>query len=158
MYSEILSKIRTKEEGEKLLQEVEILIASLYEEEGRGFESALRTRVRQWVSDKLLLGFEKEGGDRQRYLKELKERLENLKTLGLTLAFEPTEASLDKFSSFIKKNLGEDVVLDISLDKSILGGAIIVWKGRWRDFSLRRLFEEEMAAKKEDLIQIFSTK
>lgn len=155
MFSNLLSRIRTTEEKDKLLQEVELLLQSLYEQRGVGFDSTLTAKVRAWVAEVIRREINK-AGSREDYLEKLKDILVSLKKLTLTLGFEPTDKSLDKFASFVLKKKGEGIVLEIIYDPKIIAGAIIVYEGNYRDFSLKKVFEREINAKENELMQILN--
>ncbi len=156
MYSEILSRVRTKIEVEKLKEEIDLIIDHLFSKDSVAFESFLKSNIRPWVVEILTKEWA-DAGDKIEYLRKLKEKLESLKYLTLILAFEPTELSIDKFFNFVRKNIGEGVVLDIAVDREILGGAKIIWQGQYRDFSLKKVFEREVEERKEELVQMLAT-
>ncbi len=173
MVSKLLSHIRTVEERDRLLAEVDLLMSSIYEEQGKGFEKVLKSKIRFWVMEIIKDEVENDNLKIEKYLKGLKTDLIEMKTISLKLAFEPTEISIDKFHDYIKNNIKiyansettathaeefRGVILDISYDPNILGGAAITWKGEYRDFSLQRLFEEEYEAKKPDILKIMYSK
>ena len=152
MYSEILSHIRTSDEVKILFDEIDILLDALYKEAGQGFESTLRTYVRDWVSGEMKKAWSGNVLDKEEYLKKLKSALENLKSIKLTLAFEPTDASLDKFYGYVRQNIGEGIILEINYEPTIIAGALIAYEGEYRDFSLKRLFEEELIKMNEQIV------
>lgn len=156
MYKQILSRIRTYEEAQKLIEEIELINEAIFSKESSEVEVVLKSRVRLWVADALREDWKDGNVQKEEYLRDLKSRLENLKVLDLVLAFEPTDTSIDKFFNFVTENLGEGVVLNITLDKSILGGAKIIWEGRYRDFTLLRVFDEEFRSRKEEIISLLS--
>lgn len=60
----------------------------------------------------------------------------------LTLTQKPTKSLLAKIRSWLTAEIEEKVELKINVDKNILGGAIIEYKGRYKDFSLRKVLEK----------------
>ena len=155
MYSEIIAKVKTKEEAEGLAAEIETLKLSLYEGRGELFEDTLKSSVRAWAAQLVRTEMETQV-DKERYLAGLIEKLASLKTLKLYLAFEPTQAAIEKFYSFINQKVGEEVLLEILYQPKILGGAIIIFAGEYRDFSLRRIFEEEFKNMGGEILKILA--
>lgn len=155
MYSEILLKVKTEEEREALIEEINGLKASLYQN-GSFFDDTLRTKVRDWVSQIIKNATAQKEIDKEKYLQGLIEELSKLKSAKLVLAFEPTEAAIQRYHEFISKEVGEGVALDISCLPGILGGAIIIFEGKYRDFSLRRVFEEEFRQSRELILKTLS--
>jgi F0F1-type ATP synthase delta subunit len=154
MYAQIISKIGTVEERDKILAEIKILTASLYEDQGNGFNSSLNSQVRAWVSEAIKKEAPNEINDVGNYLKELSAKLVELKVISLKIAFEPTRSSIDKFTAFIRKRVGDDVLLDFEFDPSILGGAVVINNGIYKDFSLKRLFDSEFEIKHDELMKM----
>jgi F0F1-type ATP synthase delta subunit len=63
----------------------------------------------------------------------------------LTLAFTPTESFRKKISAWLQKEIGRPLFLKITVDKTILGGAIIIYNGRYQDASLRKKLDERLS-------------
>jgi len=141
MISKLITKVRTVEERDMLKKELETLLDSLYTEKGSGFESALKSKGRFWVSE--IIRNESSGGPDAKF-----------KVLTLRLAFEPTDTSIDKFIAFTRKNVGESVILDFEYYPRLLGGAVITYEGEYRDFSLKRIFESEYAEKSTEVLKM----
>lgn len=155
----LLSKIRTTEERDKLELELDLLLSNLYEHQGTGLDSALRTKVRNWVATEIRteLPDVSDVGLAQNYIKNLKGELSKLKTLKLKIAFEPTDSSIDKFSDFAHRYIGRDVLIDFEIDPQIFGGAEITYEGEYRDLSLKRLFESEYKEKEAELQKLLTS-
>ena len=158
MNSKLVTKIRTLEERDKLKEEIVLLLDSLYTQKGEGVESTLSSQVRFWVSEIIKTESSNNLGEIESYLKDILSQLSQFKTLSLRLAFEPTNASIDKFITFTRKNIGMEVILDFDYDPRILGGAVITYEGEYRDFSLKRLFETEYAEKSTEVLKIMYSK
>jgi F0F1-type ATP synthase delta subunit len=65
-----------------------------------------------------------------------------LKKLELVLAFEPDGKLVEKISRKVEEALGRGITMNIKVDKSILGGAVIFFDGRYYNGSLRKKLEE----------------
>ena len=70
----------------------------------------------------------------------------------MSLAIDPTPETIDRLFDWVKKNLGEGIVLDIDKDESILGGAIISFDGIYNDLSLRKTLEGIFQTKKDEIM------
>lgn len=61
-----------------------------------------------------------------------------LTTLTLFLTFEPDETTVNQIGSYCRQNFNfPDLLLDIKLDPNLIAGTALVWKGVYRDYSLR---------------------
>ncbi|MBI5358376.1 hypothetical protein HZB69_01975 [Candidatus Amesbacteria bacterium] len=109
----------TKDQVDLLKQEIDILMSNKYQSKKR------------MVRESTILEFEKLG----KSLESWKEEIENLRYLNLTLAYEPTRININTYSAWVKKNVGENVVLDINVDPNLVAGAQIVWNGKYKNYS-----------------------
>lgn len=162
-YSDILRRVKTVNQARKLSSEIDVLLDDLFKtplsgaNAENGFEEGLKTIIADY-SEMLKEALQKNNIQQNNqtaikaYLKGLKEEIQKLKEIKLTFAFEPSQNSVDKFFDWVYQNLGDGIVLDISLDKSILGGTIIEYEGKYQDLSLRKKMEEVFGEKREEII------
>lgn len=79
---------------------------------------------------------------------ELKKKLRALPEMKLKIAFPPKDNFIDEISRWLEKEIGQKVILDITVNPKVVAGAIIEYQGNWRDFSLAkkidRLFSEKL--------------
>ncbi|MEK7064365.1 MAG: F0F1 ATP synthase subunit delta [Patescibacteria group bacterium] len=68
-------------------------------------------------------------------LDKLKQAALAMPVVRLTLAFEPPGNWILEIRNWV----GKAVVLDMAVDKSILGGAIVENRGKYGDYSLRKM-------------------
>jgi len=153
MYEQILSRIRTTEDQEKILEEIDLLLSSFYQDKGMGFDSTLRTKVRFWFSSILKEEFSKEKVDKEEFLNTLRQKVLDMEKVYLTLAFEPSIDTLDRISGLIRTFIGKPCLIDFSFDPRLIGGVEIIYKGEYRDFSFRRIFEEEFEKSREEFLK-----
>lgn len=71
----------------------------------------------------------------------LKKELVNMPIVHLSLAFDPKEALLKKISDWFEIEFGKKVLLEISVEKSIVAGIIIEENGIHRDYSLKKILQ-----------------
>ena len=62
--------------------------------------------------------------------------------VSLTIAFKPNQELISTLSSWAKENFKDKVVFDITVDPSIVGGAIVEHNGLYRDESLGKVLDE----------------
>lgn len=74
---------------------------------------------------------------------ELEKKVTELKTLTLYLTFEADNSSLAEIGTYARKNFGNSLILDIKYDPHLIAGCALVWKGIYRDYSLRSKIEEK---------------
>lgn len=81
----------------------------------------------------------------QEALHSLKITLESVNSFRVTLAFIPTQKFISQMFQWVKTNLGENVVLDISHNEKMLGGAIVSYAGKYADYSLEKALPDVVA-------------
>lgn len=72
------------------------------------------------------------------FLEELKNYLQNLPVLKMEIAFFPPKKTIEKFSDWLKKEVGKKFILDIYFNQKIVGGAILEYGGKYKNFSLAK--------------------
>jgi hypothetical protein len=139
----LLENITTKREAERLLEEIEIIRNGLFEAGGGAFESLLKNKVRAITAENIRQVFAREGVDKRKYLDQIEELVMKMPNVSLILAFEPSEGAVERFYLKISEATGKRVLLDVVYEPQIIGGAVIIFNGRYRDFSFKKIFEAE---------------
>jgi len=159
IYYDILRNIKTVDQAGKLSSEIDTLLDALFKTEANAFEKALNS-ISVIHKDQLKQTFLKNNinSENQANIKEcltsLREEVRKLKTFKLSLAFQASQNLIDNLFAWVVKNIGEGCILDIEVDKAILGGGIIVYEGKYEDLSLRKALEEVFGSKREEILDI----
>lgn len=157
IYSDILSNIKTVGEANRAAIEIDTLLDALFKTQGNAFEKALNS-ISAIHKDELKQTFLKNNinSENQANIKEcltaLREEVGKLKTLKLSLAFQASQNLIDNLFNWVVKNIGEGCILDIEVDKAILGGTIIVYEGKYTDLTLKKKLEEVFATKRTEVL------
>ena len=75
-------------------------------------------------------------------LNELRAELSQLETLSLTIAFTPSQNFIDSLYSWIVENLGSKVIIDFKNSQKVIGGALISYQGKYKDYSVDKKLGE----------------
>jgi len=142
MYSDILSLIKTTTESADFLQEIDMLTSGLYKKAGVASEVDPSQRMRP---DFALILKKVPQSNWHSFLSGLRQAISQMRVLRLTLAMVPTTAVLQHTTTWVKTNVGVDVVVEIQVDPSLIGGAVVNFAGKFRDLSLKPSFEKELA-------------
>lgn len=157
LYSDILKSTRTAQQAEQLILEIDSLLGSLFHEGKEEFEKALQS-IRAQVAEVLRDEFLNKDPKYQNkemikdFLTQLKEKAQNLNPIPITLAFSPSEHTIEVLHEWVLKNLGETYVLDIEVDQTILAGICLTLEGKYLDLSLKKKLEEVFKNKREDIL------
>ena len=76
------------------------------------------------------------------FLIKVQESVAAIPVLSLTLAFEPTVESMKALTDWFLLNLKKQVLFDVKVDTSIIGGALITFNGKFLDFSIKTKFDQ----------------
>jgi len=145
---DILKYVRTKYEYNIVMSEIDDLQRSLYKTSVKSFERLLE-QVSVYTSS-VVKGIFSECGmslsdstSVKGLLSSIKDALAEVEFVKLTLAFEPSEEFIAGISGWVNQNLGSNLILDIGINSDIVGGIIMVYKGRYIDNSMCKLFEKK---------------
>ncbi len=152
-YQGLIELTKTTEDIVDMSDEISALMYGLYHTELYKFEKVLEQSVRLRVASeirRLLKSYELTGKDEiKQFLSQGYKTICALPILRLTLAFEPSETAINDISDWARNNIEERIILDLTLDRRLLGGALIEYKGKYYDYSLKTKLEEIFA--REDL-------
>ncbi len=134
MYSDVRELVRSKEDVDVLLGEIDMLSASIYKSGKDSFEQTLKTKVRQGTA-----GLWEKYKDQ---LPKVREWLQGLRVLKLTVAWKPNGETVEEWDKWVRQNVGEDVILEIRVDASVVAGAIVEFGGKYEDLSAKLGWEK----------------
>lgn len=78
----------------------------------------------------------------QLFLADLKNKLKAMPVMGLVLSYLPNEKDLRSYAAFIFANMGRQVVFDVRLDSSLIGGCLLEFNGKVADYSVSKTLDE----------------
>jgi len=139
--SELLSKLRTKDDLDILRGELDLLENALYQTNTL-YNDVIKNDIRSWVSEIIL----REGKeDLKGYIKKIKADLLKLPVLSASINFEPSNSFIEKMSIWLKKNIDEKIVVDLLMNTASLGGIQLSYRGKYLDLSLRKKISAELS-------------
>ena len=150
----LLQNITTKRQVERLLEEIEIIRKGLFEAEEGALESLLKNKVRAETAEIIRETFSKAGVDKKEYLDRVEELIIKMPNVSLILAFEPSEGAVERFYSKISEATGKQVLLNIVYEPQIIGGAVIIFNGRYRDYSFKKIFKLEFEKGRNEILNM----
>jgi len=142
----LLKNVFTKEDLISLKQEISEIQKRIFSQSG-----LLSEKVKNIARKELLefiLEAESKGEiyfdpkEQFEFLENLKRRLESLPVLKMVLAFSPPLGTIEKISQFLERDLGKKIILDLSCNPEIIGGAILEYEGKYINLSLAKNLEK----------------
>jgi F0F1-type ATP synthase delta subunit len=145
-YKGLIELTKTTEDLVDLGDEIDSLMHSLYHVDLYKFEDALsqfvRLRIAREIRKLIQLHSLNTKDEIKEFFSDAYRAICRLPILRLTLAFEPSESIINTISHWARTNLEEGVLLDLSMDRSVLGGAVIVYRGKFYDYSISKKLKE----------------
>jgi hypothetical protein len=143
----IISGVKTKTEMYNMLRELDVLENSLYKTDDQGFEETLHHGVNSILSEAIqdeLKNAENNTDQevRKSLINNIKEGVNNLKIIILEIPIEPSEEMIKKIHKWITDKCGPGKILDIAVDKNIIGGARITYEGKIADCTFNKNWDE----------------
>jgi len=86
------------------------------------------------------------------FLETLKGLLKKFKVIKLVLAFDPTRKTIENIHNFVKETLGIGYILDIEISQDLLGGAVVIFNGKYYDFTLKKSIEDTFGTKNKEIL------
>jgi len=146
-FKDFAEKIRTKEELIFFLEEIARVRQIIFRDKEVSLSKKIEGKVNGELK-KFLESLEKEGiisGSRERqsaFLEKLGKELQSLPEIRLEIAFPPDDDFLNKISQWLEKKLDQKIILDLTINPKVVGGAIIEYQGNWREFSLAKEIDQ----------------
>jgi len=152
MYFDLITSIKTIQEVSDLSLEIDILMSTFFKSEKMSLDKAIDA-ISITNGKKIMEIFEKNSLDlndkklTSDFLETLKDLIKKFKVIKLVLAFDPTLKTIENIHSFVTNEIGIGYVLDVEVSEGVCGGAIVVFNGKYKDFTLRKSLEEVFANK-----------
>lgn len=150
MKSKLIETVKTKEEMRVLYDEVNVLKLSMFRKGSSDFQNILHTVIRKKTADIILS--ETPNLIIEEYLEGLLSELEKINSVSITLAYEPTQIEIERFYEFVQASVAKKIVLDLLYDPAIVGGMVISYGGRYKDYSFRKIFEEDLESTRTEVL------
>lgn len=152
----ILINIAAKSDADQLLACADAVSACLYNTKEGDYKKVIDKSLNADFAQVLKNALDEipDASKINEFLISLKNEVQKLKVIKLTIAFSPTIDSIKTISAFIKEKFGEGFIMEIEQDPEILGGAIIVLDGKYQDFSLKKQLNEVFEKKKAEIVKL----
>lgn len=85
-------------------------------------------------------------------LNTMSEMIKSIPVISVYIPYEPVPAEVVKLGTWFRRSVGDNILLDIHTDPTLLGGCAFAWKGVYRDYSLRYY----MHKRKEEISKIIT--
>ncbi len=162
IYFDLITSLKTTREVDDLSSEIDMLMSELFKSEKVSLEKAL-TSISSNSANRITEIFEKfnldmtDKGKVRDFLDTLADLIKKFKVIKLILAFDPTRKTIENIHGFVSENIGIGYILDIEISESVLGGAVVMFNGKYKDFTLRKSLEESFRDKREEIVRTLNS-
>jgi hypothetical protein len=73
---------------------------------------------------------------------EIEAKINHLSPLIIYFAFDVTPTELENVGAWLRRNYGPQFIFDHKYDPTLIAGCALVWKGVYRDYSLKTKIEQ----------------
>jgi len=157
-YEDIYANIRTVEERGAILVGIESILEALYRKD-KDIASLIETSMPRAVVKPLrqnLLEKDVSLEAIKRYLEGLQGALKELQILSLEIAFDPMEETLAILIGWVRKHMGNAVIMELSQDRTLLAGVRVSYEGRYKEINLAKLVEIVVHEQREVITRLLS--
>lgn len=161
IYSDLIATLKTTQDVTYFLSEIDTIKLTFFKSEELSLQKTLNS-IDPDSAKKILEFFSKNNLDINDkeivsdFFETLKELIKKLKVIKLVLAFDPNYNIINNIYNFVKETVASGYILDIEVSQDLLGGAIVIFNGKYNDFTLKKEIEETFADKNEILKLIHS--
>ncbi len=144
---DLTKKIITKEDLIFFLEEINLVEGIVFKNVEAPLSERVKGKVREGFKDEIKK-LEKEGivsaspNQQFSFFDELKKYLQKIPLVKLEVSFEPSENFLLRIKKWFKEENHQEVILDLIVNPKVVGGVIIEYQGRYRNFSLAKKIDE----------------
>ena len=145
--------LRTKDERDLLRNEIAELEAAVFRSDPDAREKILASHFPEHLASAMRKIFQdpmfKDNPETlKKFFHDLRDTIDKLPLLKLSIAFNPSEEMIARLHEWTQENLGPGIVLDISYDSMMLGGARIIFAGRYKEMTLAQMITEILVKEK----------
>lgn len=162
LIDQLMSKLRLTSEITEVLNCLEEFTGTFFSAKTLEEQQLIFRALPQSIADILITAFAKESITPEnqitvkRQIDELADKLRSCKSIQLTIAFQPDDATITLFSDWIKRNIRNDLLIDLKFDKSIVGGALIIAGGKYKDYSVRKNLSNRFQIQRDEILGLLS--
>jgi F0F1-type ATP synthase delta subunit len=161
IYFDIITSIKTTQEADFLVHEIDNLMLEFFKSEKISIEKAMKSISMEFAMQ-IAQAFAKSNLDVNNrdtvtdFFKTLKKMIKKLKIIRIVMAFDPPYRTIENIHNFVKDNIGIGYILDIEISQDVLAGAVVIFNGEYLDYSLKKSIENTFSLKSKQIQQFYN--
>ncbi len=162
LFDQIITNLRVKSEVSQVLTCLEEFTQTFFSSKTQADQQEIFKRLPKATADILINSLTKEPitPDNQiaikRQIDALSTKLRQCQTIQITIAFQPDENTISLISGWVKKNVKPEMLIDWQFDKTIVGGALIIAGGTYKDYSVRKNLAGRFQIQRDDIMALLT--
>jgi len=157
MFDSILSQLKTKDQADHLVEELNNLKFQEFKPDLKSREEQIKNELgASYASELISIVNNQNISDFAKFIDDLISQIKQKKEISLVIAFEPRVKTIDHIYTWVSQNISKDILIDIQVDPSIVGGAQITFEGKYGDYSLQNLLSAELNTKGNEYLKILN--
>lgn len=144
MSSDLLTTLQTTADRDLLRTELGLLKDALFKTKANSFADTLKREVRASVATVIERELRTQEAQSEKYLTDVLSQMNSIPVLELNIAFQPTQSNIEQFSTQAVTMIGTPVLLKLTVQPEVIGGAVVIWNGHYHDASLKTKFVEKL--------------
>lgn len=138
MNSDIFQKLITQKDSVELSEDISKVLEEIESNPNLSQNQIISKYIKIPYLDPILSLVEEKGIES---LGQLLKQIQDIEIAKVTLSFYPTKDQAEKMLDILKNNLNDTFFLEVEVDPSIIGGAIVYFKGIYKDYSVKKMLE-----------------
>lgn len=140
LFQKILETTYTKRQLERRIKSLQFYISNrLFAPGNAQIQESVEEQELYWIvslGEEFYENFTKENMDK--LLKEFMAEADKIEPMTIFVACSLPDADLEMLGVKLRKKYGSDFLLDVRHDSELIGGAAVVWKGVYQDYSIKK--------------------
>lgn len=134
-YSEILANVKTVDEAENLVFDIENYISNSFKlDTSNEMKWATLSLINKYITNDEKLD--------QEFLKGLIEALQKAPLVKIETAFEPRVSTIEAVSKWVKTKVGSETLIEVKKKSELLLGATVSFDGKYVDLTLKKFLDK----------------
>jgi F0F1-type ATP synthase delta subunit len=155
---EILNLLVTDRDRQELLLFLEDLKKNAFEKDGQ-LDKMTDNNVKFGPIFKTVFknnSLQQDKDSLSKFLSDVIRKLKEIETINLVIAIHPTARILEALSSWTSKVFSKKVLVDIHVNPEIIGGAVLIIDGKYKDYSLLKMLNEASKTRRAEIVSLIN--
>lgn len=145
LFQKILETTYTKRQLDRRIKTLQFYISNrLYAPGNAQIQESVGEQELYWIvslGEDFFANFTKD--NMTDYLKDFVDEAEKIEPMTIFIACLLPDAEIEMLGSKLRKKYGKNFLLNVRHDPDLIGGAAVVWKGVYQDYTIRKLIRDQ---------------